>query len=68
MGTVMIGNFGLKDGLQVYRVCGLKEDIEKLVQEAIEMDAEFSELPYIEHIHNGQWSVLLKIKIPVGVG
>jgi hypothetical protein len=66
MASVMVGNFGVKDGVQTFRICGTKEDLYKLIDECREMDAHFDSTPIINHVHRGQWTMLLKIKLPVG--
>lgn len=68
MGSIMVGNWGIKDNVQTYRICGEKDDIYKIIHEAREMQAIFAEIPAIKYVHHGQWTVLLKIKVPVEVG
>lgn len=67
MGTLMIGNFGSKNGVQIFRVNGSFDDLMKILIECKEMDAIFVEVPKVEPLRQGQWTVLLKIKLPVGV-
>jgi hypothetical protein len=68
VGSLMIGDFGSQDGIQVYRICGSKEDIYRVLDEARDMGHKFWDTPVINHVHNSQWTVLLKLKIPIGVG
>jgi hypothetical protein len=68
MGSVMIGNFGIRNGVQVYTITGLKDDLYKIIEECREMEAKFEDTPTINHVHRGQWVLHLKLKIPVGVG
>lgn len=68
MGSIMVGNWGIKDNVQTYRICGEKEDIYKILKEARDMGHTFCETPKIFHVHHGQYTVLLKIKMPVEVG
>lgn len=68
MGIVQICDFGEKDGIQIYRVHGLKNDLEELLQACHDEDAKFDKAPVLEHVRKGLWTILLKIKVPVGVG
>lgn len=68
MASVMIGNFGNKNGVQTYRICGSKDDLNKIVDECREMGHRFHDTPNIIHVYRGQYSMLLQLKIPVGVG
>jgi hypothetical protein len=68
MAIVQICDFGETDGIRTYRVHGGKPDLEKIIQTCRELDAKFDESPVIEHVRKGVWTILLRIKIPVGVG
>jgi len=68
MGTLMIGNFGVKNGVQTYRINGDKEDLYKIIEECREMEARFQETPNMIPVRHGQWTMLLQLKIPVKVG
>jgi hypothetical protein len=63
MGSVMIGNFGIDEGIQTFRICGAKIDLEKLIEECIEMDAPLESFPMITHVHRQQFTMLLKIRV-----
>lgn len=64
----MVGKWKEKDGVEVFTITGTKEDCYMIVNEAREAGAKFADTPNISHIHNGQYHVLLKLKIPVEVG
>lgn len=66
MGTLMIGNFGVKNGVQTFRVNGSKEDLYKIIDECKQMDAIFDDTPNLLPLRHGQWTMLLKIRLPVG--
>ena len=69
MAIVQISDFGERNGVQIYRVNGDKLDLEKLIQECREADANcFYESPELEYLRKGCWTTLVKIKIAVGVG
>lgn len=65
MGSVMIGDFGIKNGVQTFRVCGAKDDLYKIIYECKDMDLRFDDIPIVNHVTRQQWTMLLKIKIPV---
>jgi hypothetical protein len=65
---VMVGSWGTKAGVQLFTVTGTKEECTTIVEEARQAGAKFDDTPIINHVHTGQWHVLLKLKIPVGVG
>lgn len=68
MAVVQICDFGEKDGVKTYRVHGDKADLEKIIQTIIDEDGCFHQAPALEHVRKGVWTILLKIKVPVGVG
>ena len=68
MAIVQICDFGEKDGIKMYRVHGEKIDLEKILQACHDEDAKFHEAHVLEHVRKGLWTILLKIKVPVGVG
>lgn len=69
MAMVMIGNFGVINGFQTYRVCGDKEKLQTILEACLQEGATFKgDWPQIEHIHRGQYSLLLEIKTAVEVG
>lgn len=63
MRGVNVYDFGLTDGIQTYRVMGDKEDLEKIIQECRDEDAEFIISPELTFIRRGQWTTLLQLKI-----
>ena len=65
MGSVMIGDFGVKKGVQTFRICGSKEDLYKIIEECWKMEAKFYDTPNILHVHRGQWTMLLQIIVSV---
>lgn len=68
MGQIIVGNFGIKNGVQTYRVNGEKADLYKIIEECRKEGAKFDDTPHVEHVHNNQWSMLLKLKVAVSVG
>jgi len=70
MASVMIFDFGRKDGVQTYRVTGMKDDLMNMLKEVLNAGGEFQGgVPKIEHVHNGNYTLLLKLKLePVGAG
>ena len=68
MAVVQICDFGEKEGTRMYRVHGDKADLEKILQVCRDQDAKFDEAPVLECVRKGLWTILLKIKVPVGVG
>lgn len=68
MKGVYVFDFGIKDDIQTYRVNGEKKDLEVVLQSTEELGSAFIETPNIEHIRRGEWTMLLKIKVPVKVG
>jgi hypothetical protein len=59
----MIGDFGEKNGIRTYRICGSKEDIYRVIGEAREMGHKFDDTPIVNHVFRGQWTTLLKLKL-----
>lgn len=68
MNSIFIADFGLKNGTQVFRVNGNKEELIFLLKECVAMGHKFDDDPEIEHVYKNNWTVLLKIKVPVEVG
>jgi hypothetical protein len=70
MASVMIFDFGRKDGVQTYRVTGIKDDLMNMLKEVLNAGGEFEGgVPKIERVHNGNYTLLLKLKLePVGAG
>jgi Mg2+/Co2+ transporter CorC len=64
----IIGSFGIKNGVETVRVCGTKNEIHELLVGAVKDGYKFHDTPNILHVHRGQWTVLLYMKIPVEVG
>jgi hypothetical protein len=67
MNSLVIADFGIKNGVQTFRICGTKASLQRLINYCKENDYDFKDEPKITHVHKGQWTILLKIKIPVGV-
>lgn len=63
MGSLMIGDFGEKEGIRTFRICGSKEDVYRVVYEARDMGHKFADTPIINHVFRGQWTTLLKLKV-----
>jgi hypothetical protein len=70
MASVMIFDFGRKDDVQTYRVTGMKDDLMNMLKEVLNAGGEFkSGVPKIEHVHNGNYTLLLELKLEsVGAG
>lgn len=68
MMAVFIGDFGSKEGVQTFRICGTKKEIVDLLEEIVADGYKFFDTPNLLHVHRGQWTLLLQLKIPVGVG
>ena len=64
MGSVFICNFGIKDNVQTYRINGAKEDLLKLIEECREMGDIIEQVPELEFLRQGEWTVLLKVRVP----
>lgn len=60
---VIVHDFGLHDGVQTYRVMGVKEDLEKVLMECYDAQANFDVIPEISHVHRGSYTMVLKIKV-----
>lgn len=63
MGSVFICNFGVKDSVQTYRINGTKDDLLQLIKECQEMDDHLEEIPELEHLRQGEWTMILKIRL-----
>jgi hypothetical protein len=63
-----VGDFGVLKNVRTLRICGTKNEILELLEEAKENGYKFHDTPNLLHVHRGQWTVLLQLKIPVGVG
>jgi hypothetical protein len=59
----MIGDFGEKNGVRTYRICGSKEDVYRVLEEAREMGHKFDDTPIVNYVFRGQWTTLLKLKV-----
>lgn len=64
----IIGKFKPIDGVQTFRINGHKADLEKIIAECREMEADLAETPIMDQLRASQWTLILKIKLPVGVG
>lgn len=67
MKGVIVGNFGVKDGVQTYRINGSYEDLQDIILECIDADASFDEFPEIERLRLNHCTLLLKLKVKVEV-
>jgi hypothetical protein len=68
MKGVYVYDFGMRNDIQTYRINGSKDDLEMVVQSTLELGTDFEEEPIIEHVRRSEWSMLLKVKVPVKVG
>jgi hypothetical protein len=64
----IIGSFGVKNGVETVRICGTKIEINELLVQAVKDGYTFNDTPNLLHVHRGQWTLLLKLKVPVEVG
>ena len=67
MGGIFIADFGVRNNVKMYRANGNKEDLVELVHECNKAGAKFTEKPNLEYVHKNEWTVLLKIRLPIGV-
>lgn len=67
MPSVFVGNFGVKDGVQTYRVNGSFDDLQTILDEIMQEDGNFYEFPEIERLRHGLCTMLLKIRVREGV-
>jgi hypothetical protein len=68
MRNIQVFDYGLHDGIRTYRITGRKADLERIIQECQNADARFHFAPRIERYQHGQWTILLKLKLPMEVG
>ena len=61
----MIVDFGVKNEVQTFRICGSKQEIYDLLQECRDNGYKFHDTPNLLHVHRGQWTVVLHFKLPV---
>lgn len=66
MEGVIVANFGVKDNIRTYRINGSKEKLITIIEEVYLANADLAEYPELKRLRYRQWSLLLKIKIPVG--
>jgi len=64
----VIGKFKPQKGVQTYRINGSYEDLYKIIDELREVQAKFDQTPLIQKLRKGQWTMLLKIKLPTEIG
>jgi hypothetical protein len=67
MENVIVANFGVKDNIQTYRINGPKEKLVAIIEEIYLANADLAEYPELKRLRYRQWTLLLKIKMPVGV-
>lgn len=67
MAGIFISDFGISDDIKTYRANGSKKDLMLLIRECRDINTIFIETPEIEHVRKEEWTVLLKIKLPIGV-
>jgi malonyl CoA-acyl carrier protein transacylase len=68
MGAVQVFDFGCRNGMRNYRITGEKEDLERIIEECRDADANFHFTPQITKVRKGQWMISLALKMPLGVG
>lgn len=69
MAIVQIADFGEINGVRTYRVNGDKQDLERIIEECRNEDANcFLDTPELEYLRKGCWTLLIKLKIAVEVG
>src|SRR3954467_5234437 len=62
---VMVGEWKPEKGVQAYTITGTREEIYTILDEVREAGGKYADTPNISRIHNSQYHVLLKLKIPV---
>lgn len=67
MAGIFISDFGISDNIKTYRANGSKKDLILLIRECRDINTIFVEKPEIEHVRRDEWTVVLKIKLPIGV-
>lgn len=67
MSTVLVADFGENNGVRTFRINGRKEDLERILNECREENAEIINSAEIQHVRRGDWTVLLKIRVSVKV-
>lgn len=61
--SLQVYDFGLKRGVQVYRVSGTRNDLDRVLSECYDLRVEFEEDPTVTYVRLNLWTVLLKIRI-----
>lgn len=62
---IIISDFGIDNGVQTFRINGLKDDLEYLVGQLFELGVKFDQHPSLTECPTHRlWSLLLKITIP----
>jgi hypothetical protein len=64
--SVFVGNFGVQNGVQTYRVNGSFDDLQTILDEIMQEDGTFEEFPEIERLRFGLCTMLLKLKVREG--
>lgn len=63
MGAVYVFDFGEENGVHTLRINGSKEDLEKVIETCREEKANFEGVPILNHVHRGDWTLLLKLRM-----
>lgn len=63
MGSIIVGNFGIQEGVQTYRINGSYEDLQRILDECLNANAKFAEFPEIERLKRTQCTMLLKLYV-----
>jgi hypothetical protein len=59
----VIGKFGVKNGVQTYRINGSYDDLYTLIAECRLNNIEFDDIPIVNPLRKNQWTMLLKIRV-----
>jgi hypothetical protein len=60
MGAI-IGNFGEIDGVETIRVCGTRDEVTAILEEAIESGYKFKNDPYVAKAFGMQYTTIMQI-------
>lgn len=60
MGAI-VGSFGVVGGIETFRVCGTKDEVTDILEEAIEKGYRFKNDPYVAKAFGGQYTTIMQI-------
>jgi hypothetical protein len=65
MAIWLIGDYGIINGVKIYRVNGNKSDLERIIDEVRKEGGKFDDTPEIHHIRKDEYTLLIKLKVAV---